>query len=165
MPLRTQISYLAVALLLTACAPPGQGSVGFRDIDWPRADQIMSASDNREIEILLNQLGYLRGGLDGQIGTDTRAAIRRYQTDIGAPATGFVSQPLLFSLRANAPASASVPAAATSAPTATMAPAPRQTTSAATSTGPTTRSVSGSNRDSGGGGSSRLGGGSGGAWN
>ena len=91
------------SLALGACAPPGQGSLGFRDIDWPRADHLMSASENREIEILLVRLGYTRGGADGQITSSTRQAIRTYQRDIGAPVTGFVSMPLLHSLRVNAP--------------------------------------------------------------
>jgi peptidoglycan hydrolase-like protein with peptidoglycan-binding domain len=63
----------------------------------------MSASENREIEILLARLGYMRGGADGVITTSTRQAIRTYQRDIGAPVTGFVSTPLLQSLRSNAP--------------------------------------------------------------
>mgnify|MGYP005993784373 CR=1 FL=1 len=91
------------AFALTACAPPGQGTAGFRDIDWPRADHLMSASENREIEILLARLGYMRGAADGVITTSTRQAIRTYQRDIGAPVTGFVSTPLLQSLRTNAP--------------------------------------------------------------
>lgn len=91
------------ALALGACAPPGQGAAGFRDIDWPRADHLMSASENREIEILMARLGYMRGGADGVITTSTRQAIRTYQRDIGAPVTGFVSTPLLQSLRSNAP--------------------------------------------------------------
>jgi hypothetical protein len=95
------------SVALGACAPPGQGALGFRDIDWPRADHLMSANEGREIEVLLVRLGYMRSGADGQITTSTRKAIRTYQRDIGAPITGYVSTPLLHSLRVNAPQQAS----------------------------------------------------------
>lgn len=94
------------SLALGACAPPGQGASGFRDIDWPRADHALSASESREVEVLLARLGYKPGAADGQITTTTRQAIRLYQRDIGAPITGFISTPLLQSLRINAPQTA-----------------------------------------------------------
>ena len=149
------ISPAIVLVFLGGCAPPGQGNVGFRDIDWPRADHLMSASENREIEVLLGQLGYLRGGIDGQITKATRDAIRAYQRDIGAPITGFVSTPLLQSLRANATgASAAQPQQATTytAPTTSnRTPAPSSSSSGG--------------GGGGGGGSGGAGGGGGGAWN
>ena len=66
-------------LVLTGCAPPGQGALGYRDIDWPRADHLMTFSENREIEVLLGRLGYMRGGADGQISTTTRTKQKRKQ--------------------------------------------------------------------------------------
>ncbi len=149
------------ALLLGACAPPGQGAAGFRDIDWPRADHLMSANENREIEILLARLGYMRGGADGVITTSTRQAIRTYQRDIGAPVTGFVSTPLLQSLRSNAPqqaASTTTYAQPKKAKTAAKA-SPKQRPAPAQK--PSTPSNAEPSGDAGGG----AGGSGGGAWN
>lgn len=167
---RTLFAALAISsLALGACAPPGQQSVGFRDIDWPRADQSLSASDSREIEILLVRLGYMRGGADGNITTTTRQSIRAYQRDIGAPITGFVSIPLLYSLRTSAPAvtGARTTTASTVAPTyktssASSKPVQTSTTTPSTPTAPVRRSVT-PVADGGGGGG--AGGSGGGAWN
>ena len=147
-----------IVLALASCAPPGQGTTGFRDIDWPRSDHIMTPSENREIEVLLNQLGYLARGIDGQITVGTRVAIRQYQGDIGAPVTGFVSTPLLFSLRANAPGIADAPEAAASV---LASPSPTPVRPITTSASDSRSSDRGDDDgDSGG-----LGGGSGRAWN
>jgi hypothetical protein len=45
-------------------------------------------SDRREVQDALRALGYYDGAVDGVIGPDTRAAIRRYQHELGAPMTG-----------------------------------------------------------------------------
>ena len=152
------LSLAAGVLSVAACAPPGQGQLGYRDIDWPRADHFMTPSENREIEILLGRLGYMQSGADGTITTDTRSAIRTYQRDIGAPITGYVSTPLLQSLRFNAPDAPVAAVNASTPPTATTStPTPRRVTRPATGT-PTTGSGSG-------GGSGGSGGSGGGAWN
>jgi hypothetical protein len=54
-----------------------------------------------EIEGRLRALGYLKEPADAVITTGTRSAVKRYQGDIGAPVNGFVSAPLLDSLRLN----------------------------------------------------------------
>lgn len=159
------------SLTLAACAPPGQQAVGFRDIDWPRADQALSASDNREIEVLLVRLGYMRGGADGNITKTTRQSIRTYQRDIGAPITGFVSRPLLYSLRTSAPQVTATQTSTTTkrAPTyktasSSSTPVKKTTTTAtATPTAPIQRSVT--PVSDGGGGGGAAGGSGGGAWN
>ncbi len=148
------------SLMITACAPPGQQSVGFRDIDWPRADQELNPSDRREIEVLLVRLGYMRGGADGNITTTTRQSIRTYQRDIGAPITGFVSVPLLYSLRTNAP---QVAAARTSTTEPVYKPASTTSTPVSNTTTSTPRSVTPA--VDGAGGSGGSGGSGGGSWN
>ncbi len=44
--------------------------------------------DRRRVQAALRQLGYYDGAVDGVIGPDTRAAIRRYQHELGVPMTG-----------------------------------------------------------------------------
>ncbi len=51
----------------------------------------MSDGDRRLVQQLLGKLGYYNGQVDGLFGPDTRAAIRRYQHELGAPMTGRLS--------------------------------------------------------------------------
>ena len=48
----------------------------------------MSDGDRRLVQRALGKLGYYDGQVDGVFGPDTRAAIRRYQHELGAPMTG-----------------------------------------------------------------------------
>ena len=48
----------------------------------------MSGGDVRFVQGALQKLGYYSGQVDGVFGPDTRAAIRRYQHELGAPMTG-----------------------------------------------------------------------------
>jgi len=48
----------------------------------------MSEADRRRVQAALAMLGYYDGRLDGQFGPETRAAIRRYQHEIGVEMTG-----------------------------------------------------------------------------
>ena len=48
----------------------------------------LSAGERRAVQVSLQRLGYFAGRVDGEFRTDTRAAIRRYQHEIGAEATG-----------------------------------------------------------------------------
>ncbi|HEY4249918.1 MAG TPA: peptidoglycan-binding domain-containing protein [Roseomonas sp.] len=55
----------------------------------PLTDEIpLSVADRRAIQGSLAALGYYADRLDGNFGTGTRAAIRRYQREIGEAATG-----------------------------------------------------------------------------
>jgi len=47
-----------------------------------------SEVDRRRVQAALRELGYYDGDVDGVFGPETRAAIRRYQHEIGAPMTG-----------------------------------------------------------------------------
>ena len=51
----------------------------------------MTYADRRDVQIALARLGYYDGRIDGVIGPDTRAAIRRWQHEIGAEMTGALS--------------------------------------------------------------------------
>jgi hypothetical protein len=52
------------------------------------AEENMTEADRRRIQTVLTQLGYYDGKVDGVFGPDTRAAIRRYQHELGATMTG-----------------------------------------------------------------------------
>ena len=145
-------SYFGVASvigmsLLIGCAPPGYESEVFRSVSWPSGDAALEGDGRVQVEQLLNRLGYLSERPDGIITVATRTAIRTYQRDIGAPQTGFLSQPLLDSLRINA-------GLALETPMARPVAAPARSV-------PTDSRPSSSDDDSGGG----AGGGGGGAWN
>ncbi len=66
---------------------------------WPRHERVLSRAERLEFQQLLAQRGYYRGTPDGQFGSGTRAALRTFQTSIGAPADGFASSDMLDRLR------------------------------------------------------------------
>jgi hypothetical protein len=51
-------------------------------------DEQLTDSDRRRVQIALVRLGYYDGRIDGVFGPDSRAAIRRYQHELGADMTG-----------------------------------------------------------------------------
>jgi Putative peptidoglycan binding domain/Caspase domain len=52
------------------------------------ADELMTDEDRRRVQTALVRLGYYDGQVDGIFGPDSRAAIRRYQHELGAEMTG-----------------------------------------------------------------------------
>ncbi len=52
------------------------------------AEAAMTAADRRGVQTVLVRLGYYDGRVDGVFGPDTRAAIRRFQHEIGEAMTG-----------------------------------------------------------------------------
>ena len=55
------------------------------------AEAEMSAADRRQVQEALHRLDYYKGPVDGIFGPLTRAAIRRFQQDIGSDATGYLT--------------------------------------------------------------------------
>ena len=116
------LSGAAALALLAGCAQPGgSGATTAKPAPeaYPTADVPISDSDKALIQASLNKLGYDAGPVDGFIGRKSRAAIRAYQADIGAPADGFYSPALVERLKADAG-----PVAVTSKPEAVQAPKP-----------------------------------------
>ncbi len=66
---------------------------------WPRQERELSRAERLELQQLLAQRGFYRGTPDGQLGGQTRGALRGFQASIGAPADGFASSDVLERLR------------------------------------------------------------------
>jgi lytic murein transglycosylase len=66
---------------------------------WPREERTLSRAERLEMQQLLAQRGFYRGTPDGQVGGQTREALRNFQASIGTPADGFASSDVLERLR------------------------------------------------------------------
>jgi len=55
------------------------------------AEADMSQANRRQIQQALRRLDYYKGSVDGNFGRRTRAAIRRFQHEIGADTTGHLT--------------------------------------------------------------------------
>ena len=75
-----------------------RGGGGFAGA-WPRSDRMLTRTERKELQTILNQLGYNTGGVDGRLGTKSRAAIRHWQKRTGRIPDGFASGNLLEALR------------------------------------------------------------------
>ena len=66
---------------------------GGRDVQasWPRNDEPLSRLEKAELQERLSAVGYSTDGIDGTIGPNTRAALRRWQADTGFPADGYAT--------------------------------------------------------------------------
>jgi len=66
---------------------------------WPRQERELSRAERLELQQLLAQRGFYRSTPDGQLGGETREALRGFQASVGAPADGFASSEMLDRLR------------------------------------------------------------------
>ncbi len=87
---------LAVGHLADRIRDPGFG--GFAR-PWPTAHRPLSRAQRSELQSLLAAKGFLKGKIDGVIGSGTRAAVRAYQRARGLAADGYPSVKLLEQLR------------------------------------------------------------------
>ena len=62
---------------------------------WPKLDRPLSRTDKENMQRALTRQGFDTKGVDGQIGPNTRRAIRAWQKANGLPADGYVEQTLL----------------------------------------------------------------------
>lgn len=66
---------------------------------WPQDEQPLSRAEKVELQELLTSAGYSTDGVDGKLGPNTRAALRRWQLDAGFPADGYATLSHLAFLR------------------------------------------------------------------
>lgn len=66
---------------------------------WPLDDEPLSLAQKAELQELLSLLGYSTEGVDGKLGPNTRAALRRWQVDAGLPADGYATLEQLHALQ------------------------------------------------------------------
>ncbi|MDQ5770550.1 lytic murein transglycosylase [Thiothrix subterranea] len=66
---------------------------------WPKEDVPLSHAEKVELQTLLTAAGYSTDGLDGKLGPNTRAAVRRWQMDNNLPADGYATLQHLNALR------------------------------------------------------------------
>lgn len=62
--------------------------------EWPREDEALSFEDKKEMQVKLTKLGFDTQGVDGQVGPNTRSAIRAWQKKNNLPADGYMEQKL-----------------------------------------------------------------------
>jgi membrane-bound lytic murein transglycosylase B len=68
---------------------------------WPRDERMLSLNEKMELQQLLANRGFYQGDPDGQLGGQTRDALRKFQVSAGLPADGFASSGMLDRLRGN----------------------------------------------------------------
>jgi len=66
---------------------------------FPSGERALTEDERFEVQRRLVRLGFDTGGVDGRIGSKSRAAIRAFQADRGLEVTGFASLALLEALR------------------------------------------------------------------
>jgi membrane-bound lytic murein transglycosylase B len=85
---------LAVALLADQIA----GKPGLKQ-DWIRPYTPLNMTEKETLQRLLTQQGFYTGVVDGMIGAESRAAIKRFQVSVGVEETGYPSKEVLRSLQ------------------------------------------------------------------
>lgn len=87
------------ALGISALASGFQGQPLIKT-PWPKNDKPLSFEDKKAMQVKLTALGYDTQGVDGQIGPNSRRAIRAWQAAQGLAADGYMEQSLYQKLMA-----------------------------------------------------------------
>lgn len=66
---------------------------------WPTADRQLGRTEKEELQRLLAERGFDPGKIDGQLGPNSRTAIRAFQKKAGLPADGYAEYGLLELIR------------------------------------------------------------------
>ena len=75
------------------------GGAGPLKAKWPREDRNLAFREKQEMQRLLTRKGFNTQGVDGIIGPNTIAAIRRFQASVGMIPDGYASYEVLRRLR------------------------------------------------------------------
>lgn len=67
--------------------------------EWPRQERVLTRAERQEMQELLARRGFYKGEPDGNLGGETRKALRSFQAAAGLPADGFASSGVLDRLR------------------------------------------------------------------
>jgi hypothetical protein len=86
----------------SAPSPPPAAEEEAPPADEPGFALSLSEVDRRSIQEELRRLGFYSGGIDGDFGPGTRAAVARYQQDLGEAATGRLTPAQVMRLLAGA---------------------------------------------------------------
>ena len=86
------------------------------DIDV-NIDELWSIEEKAQVQLLLQNLGYQPGTVDGVIGANTTTAIQRFQRDVGLAANGLINEDLLDALIVAEPLIQAIPTANQRLPT------------------------------------------------
>ncbi|MBU0654836.1 MAG: lytic murein transglycosylase [Gammaproteobacteria bacterium] len=76
---------------------------------WPHDEKPLSNAQKAELQQLLTSAGYSTDGVDGKLGPNSRAALRRWQMDSGFPADGYATLEHLEFLRREVKVNTTVP--------------------------------------------------------
>jgi hypothetical protein len=87
----TQLTPSAPGYLVDAPVPPSASPPAAAAAPAEPDEAHMTDVDRRAVQSALLRLGYYDRAADGVFGPETRAAIRRYQHEIGAPMTGEIT--------------------------------------------------------------------------
>ncbi len=87
------------ALGITVLAKSYQGQTAIQR-DWPRGDIPLTLTDRKNLQRALTRQGFNTKGVDGQIGPNSRRAIRAWQKANGYPVDGYVEKKLLAKILA-----------------------------------------------------------------
>jgi type II secretory pathway predicted ATPase ExeA len=80
-------------------SPPAPADPAFGTVEPRRSPPRIEPNTIAVAQTQLNALGYTAGPVDGIVGSQTRAAIRRFQAATGLPVDGRMSDPLIAALR------------------------------------------------------------------
>lgn len=99
------------ALVVALLARAFEGRAGLVRA-WPTHIGALNRDQTLELQTLLNGLGYDAGAADGLFGSNTRRAVRAFQSETGQAADGFPTRQVLDAVRVRAGVAPEPPAAA-----------------------------------------------------
>ncbi len=88
--------YYALAVGLLADRIAGQKPMSQK---WPRPANALNTAEKFELQLLLKAMGYYKGTIDGDLGLQSRRAVKNFQLDHSLKPTGIATRNILELLR------------------------------------------------------------------